>query len=141
MEILGVSPSVSTEKTIKKSNVVKAKGNVSTSLPSDVRELVDKISEIMPLLGGRAILPFITAETVSISDNMIILNYTKDSFEFKLLSTPENIAIIKQALYKATGMEYGIRFSDSVAEPKNELELDDAFSEILTDANDILYEE
>ena len=55
-----------------------------------------------------------------------------------ILSKPENMAVVKNAVQRASGELYAIKFSDS-SEKKQPT--DDVFVELLNNANDILYKE
>jgi len=145
LEILGVSPmSAPAEKAVPKAEkVVKTvtSKNVAAPVKSERLEKCDfwqKATEIAAALGNSSVSAMMKNVTVSIDGSSLVIHCSKSDIGYMILSKPENMAVVKNAVQRASGELYAIKFSDSVAEKQP---ADDVFVELLNDANDILYKE
>ena len=142
LEIIGVSP-VASAKTEKPTIVTKPKNSDINSVPKKQTTVApcdfwQKMVDILDALGEKGVASFMKMTTASVDGSAIVINCSKEDVAYGFLSAPDKISLIKNAAQRATGELYTIKFS----EKKSEIRVaDDAFSELLNSANDILYKE
>ena len=138
IELLGVSPLPSVSKPKPKKEV--------QSIPQSEKQ-VDIVGEcdfwkkaidIMFSMGANATAAIMKTVTASVDGSALVIHCSKDDLAYKMLSSPENIAMIKSAAERASGELSSIKFSDKTTRSLSD---NDVLAEIMNDANDILYKE
>ena len=142
LEVLGVSAPVPAKKApeVKHEKIAevpeKKKFVTETSLPSC--DFWPKMIDIVFALGGNSVAAIMKTVSATIEGNSLVIGCTKSDLAYSILSTPDNLALIKNAAQRATGELYSVKFSEKAVVNDSK---DDAFSEFLNNANDILYKE
>lgn len=140
LELLGVAPmpiAKKTQITKKEPQTVEPKVNNNQTVGQQC-DFWNKAIDIMFSLGGNGAGAMMKTVNASVDGSSLIIHCSKEDIAYKMLSTPENIAMIKSAAERASGELYSIKFSDDSVKFTSE---DDGLAEILNNANDILYKE
>ena len=88
--------------------------------------------------GGKYLLALLRTVEYEIGDGLIILKCSKNDFAYSVLSQQQNVGLIKNAAGDVSGREFGVVFKEKETAKRV---VDDNLSELLSNANDILYEE
>ena len=141
LELIDTAPLPVTKKKPQKHSVTeetKPKSQVRSNCATncDFWEKTIEITKALGAFGASAIMGTVTA---SVDGTTLIIHCSKDDLAYKMLSTPENIAVIKAAAERASGELYSIKFLANSSAPS--LNDNDGLAEILNDANDILDKE
>ncbi len=140
LELLGVSPLPAASKPKVKKQPTNDEIKVSEqTITTGNCDFWDKVIEIMFSLGGFSAAGIMKTVSASVDGTTLVIHTSKGQIAYNMLSQPETIAMIKSAVERATGELYSIKFSDNIASVS--VSEDDAFAEILNNANDILYKE
>lgn len=142
LEIVGVSPlpqiKEKSESTVTDFKKKEQKTVQKPRISGQSCEFWQKMIEILDALGEKGVASFMKMTNASLDGNAIIINCSKEDVAYGFLSSPDKISLIKNAAQRATNELYTIKFADKPSEIKSD---DDAFSELLNNANDILYKE
>ena len=145
LEILGVSPvPIAPKKSVPKPKMIEGVaerkqervGNVGKKMQEC--DFWQKAIEIATALGGVSASAMMKTVSASVDGNSLVIHCSKSDIGYMILSKPENMAIIKNAVQRASGELYAIKFSESAVEKQSN---DDVLTELLNNANDILYKE
>lgn len=139
LELLGVSPLPVAKSKPKKVEVLKENKPKFDSVPVANCDFWDKTIEITKAMGGHGAAAIMSTVTASVEGTTLVIHSSKGELAYNMLSSPENIAIIKAAAERASGELYSIKFSANTS--LSSLNDDDGLAEILNNANDILDKE
>ncbi len=139
LELIGTAPLPVSKPKPKKlvvNDELKPQPQNSVTSNCDFWDKTIEITKAMGAIGASAIMKTVSA---SVEGTSLIIHSAKGDLAYNMLSSPENIAVIKAAAERASGELYSIKFSENVS--NSSLNDDDGLAEILNNANDILDKE
>ena len=123
-----------TNSAVTPSVVKKTVSTVSQSNADFWQSMLDDLSAN----GGRSLAVLLKSISSQVDGSVLKFKCDKNDFSYSVISQAANIELIKKAIKNVTGQDYSVTFIDK--ETKN-ISSDDVLSELLNNADEILYEE